>query len=83
MSKPRIILNVSGGVVQDVFCSDFETEVILVDWDTEGCDSSDDDVFQIGGRAAAAFVARVDVAPCHELAGTDVEAALRAAQIAI
>ena len=35
MAKP-IIVSVYGGVVQDVFCSDAEANLTIVDWDTEG-----------------------------------------------
>jgi hypothetical protein len=82
-SKARIVLNVSGGVVQDVFCSDPEAEVIVVDWETEGCDSSRDDVVEIEGRGTAVFVAHPHRYSLQNLTGTVVEAALRAAGVAI
>jgi hypothetical protein len=32
----QIVINVSGGLVQDVFCSDQAATAIVVDWDTDG-----------------------------------------------
>ena len=34
---PKIILNISGGVLQDVFGSDSAISVVACDWDVEGC----------------------------------------------
>ncbi|MEX2213237.1 MAG: hypothetical protein WD768_03865 [Phycisphaeraceae bacterium] len=34
--QPTIVISVHGGLVQDVFCSEPDTRVILVDWDQEG-----------------------------------------------
>ncbi len=33
----KIIIEVRGGVVQEVYCDDPEVAVVLVDWDSEGC----------------------------------------------
>jgi hypothetical protein len=66
MPKAQIVLNVSGGLVQDVFCSDPAAEVIVVDWD-----------FADGEHQAN--VSRAEVLPLEELAGTDAEAAIEEA----
>lgn len=80
--KPKIVLNISGGVLQDVFGSDPTIAVALVDWDTEGSDPSENDIIEIpdgrGGTQLAA-VAEYPVLPLTDLAGTETEAALKAA----
>jgi len=79
MAKTTIILNVSGGVVQDVFCSAPEAEVILVDWDTEGCDPAVDGTVEITyehGRTQQAEILRLNASPLKNLSGTDVQRAL-------
>lgn len=38
--KPKAVVFVSGGVVQDIVMNDPNMEVILVDYDTDGCDPS-------------------------------------------
>jgi hypothetical protein len=83
MPKIQIVVSVHGGVVQDVFCSAEEAELILVDWDTELCDPSAPDVAQItdsGGDERLAFVSKCRTEPLETLAGTDVEAAIQYAQ---
>ena len=78
----KVVLNISGGVLQDVFCSDPAAEVILVDWDVDGCDSSEDGIVEIAdGRGKKRFVAVAEypVSPLEQLAGTETEAALKAA----
>jgi len=78
----KIVLNISGGVLQDVFSSDPAMTAMLVDWDTEGCDSSDGGITEIPdgrGGTQPAHVAEYPVCPLEELAGTETEAALKAA----
>jgi hypothetical protein len=79
---PRIVLNMSGGLLQEVFASDPAITVALVDWDTEGCDPSDDGIVEIPderGGTQLAHVAECPVEPLEQLAGTETEAALKAA----
>jgi hypothetical protein len=79
---PKIILNISGGVLQEVFASDPAITVALVDWDTEGCDPSDNGIVEIPdgrGSTQLARVAECAVEPLEQLAGTETEAALKAA----
>jgi hypothetical protein len=79
---PTIILNISGGVLQDVFGSDPAITVALVDWDTEGCDPSDNGIIEIPdgrGGTQLANVAEYPVQPLEQLTGTETEAALKAA----
>jgi hypothetical protein len=83
MPKVQIVVSVQGGVVQDVFCSADEAELIMVDWDTDGCDPSDRDVARLAepdGDERLAFVSKCLTEPLETLAGTDVEAAIQYAQ---
>jgi hypothetical protein len=85
-SAAKIVLNVSGGVLQDVFSSDPAVTLLLVDWDTEGCDPSDNGIVEIPdgrGSTQLAHVAECPVCPLEELAGTETEAALKAAGLAL
>ena len=34
-TRPQVVINVNGGLVQGVFASLSELQVIVVDWDTE------------------------------------------------
>jgi len=79
---PKIVLNMSGGLVQEVFASDPAITVALVDWDTEGCDPSDNGIVEISdehGGTQLAHVAECAVEPLEQLADTETEAALKAA----
>ena len=55
---PKVVLNMGGGLVQEVFASDPAITVALVDWDTEGCDPSDNGIVEIPDGAAARNCAR-------------------------
>jgi hypothetical protein len=81
---PKVVLNLSGGVLQDVFGSDSAIAVTLVDWDVEGCSPSDDNIVELpdvrGGTHLAA-VTDYPVWPLQQLAGTETEAALKAAGV--
>jgi hypothetical protein len=79
---PKVVLNMGGGLVQEVFGSDPAITVALVDWDTEGCDPSDNGIVEIPderGGTQLAHVAECAVEPLEQLAGTETEAALKAA----
>jgi hypothetical protein len=79
---PKVVLNMGGGLVQEVFASDPAITVALVDWDTEGCDPSDNRIVEIPaerGGTQLAHVAECAVEPLGQLAGTETEAALKAA----
>ena len=81
-SAPKIVLTMDGGLVQEVFASDPAITVALVDWDTEGCDPSDNGIVEIPderGSTQLAHVAECSVEPLAQLAGTETELALKAA----
>jgi hypothetical protein len=81
---PKVVLNLSGGVLQDVFGSDSAIAVTLVDWDVESCSPSDNNIIELpdvrGGTQLAA-VTDYPVWPLEQLAGTETEAALKAAGV--
>ncbi|HEY3965149.1 MAG TPA: hypothetical protein VGM05_11410 [Planctomycetaceae bacterium] len=79
MTRPQIVLNVHGGIVQDVFASIPELHVVIVDWDTEGLDSPALVDLSFGGHRCSASVVEIPPEPLEELAGSDVERAIDAA----
>lgn len=82
MSIPALILNVHGGVVQDAFSDLSDLEITVVDWDVDAADAGHPDVVSIVdrfGRDQHVCVAPLTVRPLTEFVGTDVEAALDAA----
>lgn len=84
MTPISIVLNVYGGSVQGVFASHPAIEILLVDWDVAGADAEHPDVVAVGdalGRTRHAYVARQTPQPLSELAGSDVEAAIEAAEL--
>jgi hypothetical protein len=84
MAGTQIVINVAGGLVQNVFCSDLAAEAIVVDWDTEGAPPDEPGIVPVRdvlGRERLAQVTRRDVALLSELAGTEAEAAIEAAAL--
>jgi hypothetical protein len=84
MKPVSIVLNVYGGSVQGVFASQPDIEIILVDWDVAGADAEHPDVVTVRdalGRTRHAYVARPTAQPLSELAGSEVEAAIEAAEL--
>ncbi len=86
-SPPRIVIIVSGGLVQGIFCSDVTAEAVVVDWDTEGGDTEDrdDNIVAVTGENNRTYYAAVlqhHVASFQELAGSNTLVALQQAGIA-
>lgn len=79
--KTRIVISLNGGLVQDVFCTDPEAEVTLIDWDTQDADDGADGLVDVGTDRAA--VGGYAVSPWSVLVGTDCGDALEAAGIDI
>ena len=52
-TKPKLVIDVSGGVVQAVF-TDADVDVILVDWDAEGCPPGENNVVEVDGKSVHA-----------------------------
>jgi hypothetical protein len=81
---PKVVLNISGGVLQGVFSSDPAISVVLADWDTESFDPSEDGIVEIPdgrGGTQLANVAEYPVMPLTDLVGTETEAAMKAAEL--
>jgi len=80
--KPRIVLSISGGVLQEVFASDPTTEAVLVDWDAEGAAPSDRGIVEVPDRRTSTKLVAVreyPVLPWKDLPGTEADTALKAA----
>lgn len=70
------VIEVSGGVVQDVYCSEPKTRVFVIDWD------EDHGVYEVAddqGRIQRASVAEFPVHAFDSLSGTMTEKALQVA----
>jgi hypothetical protein len=80
MPHIQIVINVSGGLVQDVYCSAANAEVTLVDFDVDGGNSDEPGLLEIisAGRPERVFVDQFTSHDLQALVGTDVEKALLA-----
>ena len=78
MSKPYIIINVHGGLVQEVYCDMPLADLVVVDWDVDGGDGGVTEARR-GNETLRAYVTHPVVEPLHHLAGSDVEAVIEAA----
>jgi len=47
MSPHQIVISVSGGLVQDVFCCDPHGSLTVVDWDIEGCSPAEPGIVKV------------------------------------
>ena len=84
MPISQLVINVYGGLVQEVFCSDPEIEVLLVDWDVEAADTEHPSVVHVtadGRRSQPAYVTPLTVQAINALQGTQVAAAIDVAQM--
>jgi len=76
-ARPTVVVEVSGGVLQEAYANS-AVQLVLVDWDSEGCEpAADNDIFAAGGKAV--YVTEISVAPIDEIVGKDAEKALEAA----
>lgn len=81
MSQPEIVINVRGGVVQEVYCSEELADLVIVDWDEPGTSGANDAVaVPFHGRELYAAVSHPVLYPTWQLAGTEVEAAIEASE---
>lgn len=84
MSTSQLVINVYGGIVQEVFCSDPNMEVLLVDWDVEPADAKHPSVVLVsedGRNTQHAYVTPLTVQELDSLQGTQVAAAIDAAAL--
>ena len=78
MPEMQVVINVHGGLVQEVFASEPLSELVVVDWDVAPDDHQTVEV-QIGQRHLRASVQNPIIQPIGHLAGSDVEAVIDAA----
>ena len=79
MPEPKIVLNIQGGVFQEVFCSGPLAELTVVDWDTEPGDEGVTEAAVHGGETLRANVVHPIIVPLQRLAGSEIEAVIEAA----
>jgi len=63
MHRPRIVVEVNGGVVQAVYSDDPQATVALVDWDTESADPSEPYLVTTKGADGREYVGYVGEVP--------------------
>jgi hypothetical protein len=78
MPEMQIVINVHGGLVQEVFASEPLAELVVVDWDCAPGDHHAVEV-EVGQNQLRASVQHPMVQPLEHLAGSDVEAVIDAA----
>ncbi len=78
MPEMQVVINVHGGLVQEVFASEPLAELVVVDWDVAPGDHQAVEV-EAGRRHLCASVLHPMVQPIERLAGSDVEAVIDAA----
>ena len=78
MSEPEIVINIQGGVVQEVFCSGPLAELTVVDWDVEPGDEGVTEAVHRGETLRANVVHPI-IVPLQRLAGSEIEAVIEAA----
>jgi hypothetical protein len=78
----EIILSIHGGVLQDVYASDADIDIILVDWDFAGSVTDEEGLIHAvhNERLIKAFVSRPNPFPLHDLAGSEIETLINAAE---
>jgi hypothetical protein len=84
MATTQLVINVYGGLVQEVFCSDPDLEVLLVDWDVEPAKVEHPSVVHVpadGRRTQPAYVTPLPVQTLDALQGTQVAAAIDVAEL--
>lgn len=85
MAKTRIVINIYGGSIQEVFSADRDVEIAVVNWDTGDVDPSTETVeirCSDGQRRHALVTCRAPYR-LENLAGTDAAAALKEACVEI
>lgn len=85
MANTAIVIVLHKGLVQNVYCSDADAEIVLVDWGVEPCDPTDTRVVEIRTRRRVhtALVQEIEADPIEDLAGSMVERAIDAACIGV
>lgn len=83
---PMVVVEISGGVLQEAYASDPATRLVLVDWDADAGDVGKDrrvvEILGDYGRSQCAYVTEFSTVPIASLPGTDAAAAMEKARIA-
>ena len=81
MSRPQIVIEVHNGLIQEVFCSNHNARVIIVDWDTEGSQPADHGIVEVRHEMGSALVSveEREPTPIGAMRNTSIEKALRKA----
>src|SRR5690606_33152355 len=82
-NQPTIVISIHGGIMQDVFCSQSDTRVILVDWDQEGQNLGLPGIIEVqcDGKPVIASVVEYGSASFDAMKDTDLARALEAAHL--
>ena len=75
---PQVVMDIHGGVVQDVYCDEPLADLIVVDWDTSPDDEGITEAAH-NGELLRAYVTHPIIEPLHRLAGSELEAIIDAA----
>jgi len=70
---PQVVVNIHGGVVQDVYCDEPLADLIVVDWDTSPDNEGITEAAH-NGELLRAYVTHPIIEPLHRLAGSEIEA---------
>ncbi len=78
MAASGSVISIRGGEVEDVYCDDGDTRVLVVDWDVELCEPGKRGVVAVlvGDEARNVRVSKPYIQPLYQLVGSDVEAAI-------
>ena len=83
--RQSVVVGISGGTLQVAYSSDPDVQLVLVDWDTEGCTPDDDTgIVEITGENGRSRLARATEFPTvsiDQLMGTDTGRAMELAGI--
>ena len=81
MHQAQLVINLYGGLVQDVFCSVPGLQVLVVDWDVGDSFPGQPSIVDVALHegSCAAHVRDMQVEPLSDLAGTDTGVAIEAA----
>lgn len=82
MNSLQLVINVERGRIQEIFCSQSDVEVLLVDWDVDASNADHPAVVEVptdGRKNALAYVARLSVQSTEALLGSRTEMAIDAA----
>jgi len=81
-SRTKLVIEISRGIVRNVFCDQHGVEITIVDWDTEDCSPGSRYLHRISGdeqRTAQALVYLQETTCPEALENTDTLKALEAA----